>query len=325
MLSSEEHPGLFTFMVGLIVLVMAAVGLSLLMDRRFQFSSGVEELRREIKLTEAEISELKNKNEDANQKLANYGTKLHTDSQNHKQLTKQCETTGRRQGELVKTRDELLSSVALLDEKFSEYRSEYRRKTWLAAVGENLGTLTLRSGRTYQQVVIRRVTDVGLEIHHADGIARVQGPELDTKFQDRFQWDDEERRLRLKEESDHLDANSNQDGAGNGTEAVTTQTSAARDLRRAKIAESTLKRNALRQNVRNWKSKVNQLSSDQAEAASRSGYGSKSVPGSLETWDARAVRLSAELVKARTALALAKSDLGSISPRDSLLAPEEEF
>jgi chromosome segregation ATPase len=324
MLSSEEHPGLFTFMVGLIVLVMAAVGLSLLMDRRFQFSSGVSELRREVKLTDAEISELKNKNEDANLKLANYGTKLHTDSENHKQLSKQCEVAGRRQAELVKNRDELLSSVALLDGKFSEYRSEYRRKTWLAAVGENLGTLTLRSGRAYQQVVIRRVTDVGLEIHHADGIARVQGPELENKFQDRFQWDDEERRLRLKEESDHLDANS-KDADGNGTEVVATQTSTAREQRKAKIAESSLKRNTLRQNVRNWKSKVNQLNSDQAEAASRAGYGSKSVPGSLETWDARAARLSAELVKARTALAMAKADLGAVSPRDTLLAPEEEF
>lgn len=312
-------------MVGLIVLVMAAVGLSLLMDRRFQFSSGVAELRREVTLSDGEISELKNRNEDANQRLANHGTRLQSDSQSHKQLSTQCESMRLRQAALVKTRDELLSSVALLDGKFSDYRAEYRRKTWNAAVGENLGTLTLRSGRDYKEVVISRVTDVGLEIHHADGIARVQGPELDPKFQDRFQWNDEERRLRLKEENDHLEASSKDGDAENGTEEVSTSTADERDSRKAKAAAGNAKRNSLRQNVRNWKSKVSQLSRDQAEAQSRSGYGSKSVPGSLETWDAKAARLGAELAKARAALAMAKADLGALSPRDSLVAPEQEF
>ncbi|GAA5118746.1 hypothetical protein JIN84_22715 [Luteolibacter yonseiensis] len=320
MLSSDEHSGLFTFMVGLIVLVMAAVGLSLLMDRRFQFSSGVAELRREVKLSDAEISELKNKLEDGNQRLVEYGTKLHADSRSHKELTSKCDGLNLRHAELVKTRDEALSSVTALDGRFSDYRADYRTATWLAAVGENLGTLTLRSGRSYQQAVIRRVTDVGLEINHVDGIARVQGPELDPKFQDRFQWNDEERRLRLKKESENFDAHT----AKTGTEAEATP-SGERDVRRARLAEENLKRSNLRQNVRNWKNKVNKLVADHAEASSRSNYGSKSVPGSLETWDAKAKRLSAELKNARAALAMAKSDLAMVSPNDTLLAPEPEF
>lgn len=320
MLSSEENPGLFTFLVGLIVLVMAAVGLSLLMDRRFQFSSGVAELRREVVSGDGEISELKNKLEDANQRMLNQGASLEADAEEHKELTTECESLRRRQAELVIARDSLLSSVNSLDGNFSGYRSEYRRKTWNAAVGESLGTLTLRSGRVYQQAVIRRVTDVGLEIHHVDGIARVQGPELDAKFQERFQWNDEERRLRLKEENDRMVEHAKSLAKGDENEPVSTK-----DARRAEAAERTLKRNELRQSVRNWKSRVSQLSRDQRDAQVRAGYGSKSVPGSLETWDAKAVRLGGELAKARAALSAAKAELASVSPRDNLLAPEEEF
>lgn len=325
MISSEENSGLFTFMVGLIVLVMAAVGLSLLMDRRFQFSSGVSELRHEVKLGDTEISELKNKNEYLNQSLAESGTRRLSESQTYKELASQSESRGRRQADLVKTRDELLSVVTVLEGKFSAYRASYRRETWAAAVGENLGNLTLRSGRTYQQVSIRRVTDVGLEIQHADGIARVQGPELDAKFQERFQWDDEERRLRLKEESENFDNHGNDKTPGGGTEVVTTQSESAREANKARNAERNLKRAAQRQNVRNWKSKVRQLTSEQAEAVSRSTYGSKSVPGSLETWQNKAARLSGDLAKARAALAAAKADLSAISPSDTLLAQDDEL
>jgi hypothetical protein len=320
MLSSDDNSGIFTFLVGLIVLVMAAVGLSLMMDQRFQFSSGVAELRREVKLGDAEISELKNKIDDDNQRLMEHGVKLHAESRDHKELTARCEGLDLRLKELVAQRDELLSSTGSLEHAFAAYRTDYRSKTWLAAVGEDLGTVTLRSGRVYQKAVIRRVTDAGLEIQHTDGIARVQGPELDPGLQDRFQWNDEERRLLLKKENDDFVLHSGDAGKDGETAAPT-----AREIRRTKSAEETARRQALRQSVRNWKSKVRQLGIDQREALSRSQYGSKSVPGSLETWDAKAARLSGELKKARVALAVAKSELGAVSPSDSLLAPEEEF
>jgi hypothetical protein len=38
MLSSDDHPGLFTFMVGLIVIVFVAVGMSMVVDKKFSFS-----------------------------------------------------------------------------------------------------------------------------------------------------------------------------------------------------------------------------------------------------------------------------------------------
>jgi hypothetical protein len=68
-----------------------------------------------------------------------------------------------------------------------------------------LGNLKVRNGREYLQATILRVTDVGLEIRHEDGIARIQAPDLDSKWQDRFQWKDDERRKVLAAERDNLE------------------------------------------------------------------------------------------------------------------------
>ena len=43
-------------------------------------------------------------------------------------------------------------------------------------------------------VTITKVTEVGLEIRHEHGIARIQVSDLEGIWQQRFQWDDEERR-----------------------------------------------------------------------------------------------------------------------------------
>jgi hypothetical protein len=49
--------------------------------------------------------------------------------------------------------------------------------------------LTTRDGREYLQAVISRVTDVGLEIRHEHGTARIQAADLDASYQERFQWE----------------------------------------------------------------------------------------------------------------------------------------
>jgi multidrug resistance efflux pump len=79
----------------------------------------------------------------------------------------------------------------------------------------------------------------------------------------------------------------------------------------------------LRGKVIGWKSKISRLSSDRNQAQSAASYGSQSsVPGSLETWQARAARLGAELAKARAEHAAAKAALAAVAPNDPLLQPD---
>jgi DNA repair exonuclease SbcCD ATPase subunit len=65
--------------------------------------------------------------------------------------------------------------------------------------------------------------------------------------------------------------------------------------------------------VRLAETRVQAISTQLDEARGNLAAGRKSVPGSLETWQARASRLQLALTKARTELELAKADLAALS------------
>lgn len=81
----------------------------------------------------------------------------------------------------------LTDSIAQLETDANRYRTEYQQKSWAKAMGEKLGNIKLKSGREYLNVTITRVTDVGLEISHENGFARIAVLDLDSKLRDRFQ------------------------------------------------------------------------------------------------------------------------------------------
>lgn len=200
MLTDNDNSGIFTFMIGVIVLVMFGIGLSLLVDKRFKFSNGVAEIRREIGANAAEIEEMNSHKDESERVLIGYGVNLKAESNTQPRNPARLEALRQRQLMLQKSRIQIRESITALEGDFSHYRADYRRKTWTGAIGESLGTLTTRAGRVFQQATIIRVTDVGLEIRHEHGTARIQAPDLDPKMRNRFQWSDEERRSRLKEE-----------------------------------------------------------------------------------------------------------------------------
>ena len=191
----------------------------------------------------------------------------------------------------------------------------------------SLDTLTIRGGRAYQQATIARVTDVGLEIRHEHGIARIQAPDLDSKLQDRFQWSGEERRSRLEEERENHEGEAAKEAAGEtdgiGSGEAVAEPIPAPQMKRIPPThppEDPEKLQRLRLQVSGWTAKVSQLRIDRAEASSRASYGNQSsVPGSLETWVARSARLGRELLRAQAALAAAKADLATLAPNDPLL------
>lgn len=93
-----------------------------------------------------------------------------------------------RLAELRAKKTELGASLAKSEAEFVRYRSDYRVWTWNAAAGESIGNLRTIDGKEYQGVVISKVTDEGLEIRHAHGVARVRSDQLVESWQRRFQW-----------------------------------------------------------------------------------------------------------------------------------------
>ncbi len=317
MLSAEEHPGIFYFMVGMIVLVMAGVGLSLVVDRRMKSSSSVSDAQRDVAMAEEELASLRAYHADRSFILENHGSKMKSGLADHKEIRRKIVTLNQRQAELEANRSSLQAALPLLKDEFSRYRAEYRRQTWSGAAGEKLGTLTIRGGREYQDAVITRVTDVGIEIRHKDGIARVQAPDLGEKWQDRFQWSDEERRARLNQElADH------QSIAQEALPETNPPVDEPPVRRQEEVApyDKKVDPTDLRAQVVAWKAKVSRLALERSQAQSQASYGNQSsVGGSLETWRAKSARLGSELAKARAALSIAKSKLAEVSPNDLLL------
>lgn len=320
MISSDDQSGVFTFLVGIIVLVMAGVALSLLVDKRFRFSSSKAALESAIRADSGELSGLEAVLYDLRARLEAEGPARTRNAAKHAELRARSGGLDKRQKELVVQRDTISREVAALDEAFGGYRERYRQAEWSRAVGEELGTLTVRGGREYRHAVISKVTDAGLEIRHEHGMARVQAPDLDPALRERFQWDDARRARLLAEERSHHDA-------------VSRQVPEAEDARTGKapprrvLPASTSDEEAIvkaRTDVRQWRAKVSQLKSDHRAALSNSSSGSTSVPGSLETWSARASRLGAELARSRAALAAAREKLGQLAPGDPLLRTDRE-
>ena len=329
MLSSEDHPGIFTFLVGMIVVVMTAVGLSIVADKHRIHAGGTGDLQHEVSTNATVISELTAQTAEQGQILENNGSQLHRSSLAHRELSAKLETFRQRQAMLEKSKVQAGAVIAALEESFSRYRADYRRKEWEGAIGESLGTLTIRGGRAFQQTSITRVTDVGLEIRHEHGIARIQAPDLDLKLQDRFQWSDEERRSRLAKEREDREGKPEKTVAAEpevveSGEAVTETIPVPPALPVSRILKSKPdvdpeKLMLARLQVTGWRAKVSRLRIDRAEASSRAGYGKASVPGSLETWVARSARLGRDLFQAQATLAAAQADLATLAPNDPLL------
>ncbi len=201
MLSPDEHPGIFTFLVGIVVIVLVAVGLSSVIEKRFAFSSGGLRLERELALLDAEVASLRDRLDSATARWMEMDGPRARTVETLRKTEAESSGTFKRNEDLSAAADGLRAEIHQAEQAFLAYRADFRRSRRAAAVGEKISTFTLRDGRTYQGVTITKVTDVGLEIRHQHGFARIHAPDLGPDWQERFQWDDEERRTRLKEEA----------------------------------------------------------------------------------------------------------------------------
>ena len=121
------------------------------------------------------------------------------------------------------------------------YREDYLLWVRLTAKGEKHPEVRLLDGKIYREVVIRRVTDIGLEIRHLSGSARLHHEDLGEKWQERFLWSSEESRRSLVEEA-RVDRNIEQlqrYAVEQGRDPVIAREEATARLRLAELESST--------------------------------------------------------------------------------------
>lgn len=203
MLSHNDFSGLWAYVVGLIILVMGGVTLSLVVDRRLNVSVSKGGLQSEIADGSVDLGYLRETLAARSHQWWTEGVAATRAAEELAATKTKLPDLARRQSALVGELAELEQAVAGLEAEFSKYRSDYRRQAWQDAAGETLEELTLVDGRRYEEAVIAKVTAVGLEIRHAHGTARIEAPLLSSELHERFQWDDEERRAKLRAERLH--------------------------------------------------------------------------------------------------------------------------
>ena len=101
---------------------------------------------------------------------------------------------------LTKRVDERKAGIALQTVAFADYKDNYRAYVRGKAKGEKIGKLETLNGFVYNDVVIREVTPVGIQIRHADGHKRIPFEVLPEAMIDRFQFDPKQKDQALAEE-----------------------------------------------------------------------------------------------------------------------------
>lgn len=316
--ANDDTPsGLYAFLGGCVVLVMVGVLFTLMMDRGFLFSNSRRELQRDIETGETDIEQLKA----AYQENEGESNRLRQVEASYQALLGQLQNLYQRRTTLEASCKDLPTSIKTLRTKFNDHRA----RIWVAAGGESLGTLKLRDGRVYSNTVIVEVTEVGLNVRHQEGRARIKAPDLDPALRERFQWDDKERLAQLKKEQDLLLQQETPPRDPEAKRENDTETETPAPSPGALTQPDAGKLETQRRNVTAWKAKVTQLSADTDDARAKADFGRQgSVPGSLETWQDRAANLKNDLAKAKQNLAAAKARLKALDPDDPMLnAPDD--
>lgn len=313
MLSDEDHPGLFMFLIGLIVVVMTAVGLASLANVKFSVAHSSQSHSKELEDGAAELEQLTADHGKLARRLAQAEARAQAAQASQAARRSELAAQAQRLTALTARCTELQQTIPSTQEAFRRYRADYREQVWDQAVGEALDTLTLRDGREYRQAVIKRVTPVGLEINHEGGLARIQAPDLDPALQERFQWNAEERRSFMKENQAQRPSPSvdlpKMVPPPTVKPAVPTPPPPAPA---APALAADLKQ--LRSAVVVASSKVARLNTQLSDARAAAAAGQTAVPGSLETWRSRIANLEASLTRANNALTIAKANLAAAAP-----------
>lgn len=88
--------------------------------------------------------------------------------------------------ELGRRRSELENEVAKLDESWASFRQTVLAEHRRGAIGTSLGTLTVSSGRKFENAKVAEIDDAGVTVRHANGSARLRFSDLSADQQLKF-------------------------------------------------------------------------------------------------------------------------------------------
>lgn len=150
------------------------------------------------------------------------------------------------------------SSIGEITAEFEGYKNDYRAFVRADAKGEKFGLLQTKSGKIYENVIIRDVTSIGMQILHNDGHMRIPYEDLPDDLQDRFQFDSDQKKTALIAEVEATRTHESQVAAANAIEAA--ETAAQREIDKQTARENLQNRiSARRSRISSLASEINYL------------------------------------------------------------------
>jgi hypothetical protein len=182
LLTSSRGPGVIGTVLALIVLLgFGSLMLMVTVDTEVQGPGA------QIKAKQHKITALKGKKERWKDAVVEYKTNRSQVSE----LEGLNSKIKRRKAAVEQGKSEvdgLHAKTAELVQKFEGYKKKYRISERSNAIGEELGTLTTKSGKVYERVKIKEVSALELRFSHKNGSTGVSFNELPDELQDRFQF-----------------------------------------------------------------------------------------------------------------------------------------
>jgi hypothetical protein len=315
MLGSGDHTGTFSFLIGMVFVVFCGIGISLVADTRLEFGSSLHSLKSTISADQLKLETLNIALETTRETWQ----REYAPVAGHEQTLAELESiTSSNQARISQLRAEQIGLTRQLnqtEQNFHNYRVRIRTQARANCVGQALESLTLPNGRSYRDVVVRGFDELGLRIHHQGGSARLSYEDLPESWKNRLHWQEDELKITQRQSPPSRKSVGTPETLPEPRKPIQKtidQRSADRKPREDDIKVARTRFIQSRQAYLHLRS--------QASAARLNASSSrKSVPGSLETWAARAEKLERHTFQLRAGFLQAKSELSSISPGDPLL------
>jgi hypothetical protein len=308
---SDNQSGIIWSLACMAILALCGVFLATLVGKKHGSSKARNELMRDFQTGNHEVENLRSEIQALTTKHQMITERATRNAATHEAKQKAAIHLNQSIQELQAKKKELQLSLVQIRGEFDAYRIKARSEARRNAVGEKLDFLTLKSGRQFQRVTITRVTPLGLEISHADGLARIEMNDLGREFTERFDWNEQEREALTQAEQANKPVDEAKKPEQENSPNTPTVDPALGNLEKYRTDVSLLKSKSLT------------LRSAIRTAESNSRYANnRSVPGSLRTWDEQAALLKSQLVRIDAQLALARELLRKENPSDPLLRPD---
>ncbi len=277
LLTSSRGPGVIGTLLALLVLV----GFGTLYI--FVFDEGLQGGGKKIEAVVRDQGMLIDSNK---QQIASFkvqmeeGKRLKEQDQDLTQLKVRTELARKRIAEVTADRDAAQAARDASMAKWEEYKDAYRASEWASAEGQEIGDLRTMSGRNFSQVIITKVTHIGIEITDETGKRRIDSSDLPLALQDRFQFDENKKTVATQHEdktfenlSDNVEianlAKKGQDKLEKVRELTEQSEKAHAGIQNAKSSEPTLLGRVDRIRA--------ELAEEQAKAADRAGRRSQGI------------------------------------------------